>query len=174
MINACAVLLLILINFCGYSQNVFSPLDSLNRYDSSQPLGSPANPKAGLSGLQKWVATPTNGVSIGPGSWDNTGFKAYYLRLNGKSVAFRLKFPKSYLDSANSAKKYPLMLFFHGAGEPACAANGGLYNNEKHLLYAAKYFGDKVDKNDFDGFLLFPQIYTTNPGCFASTWSAEH
>lgn len=155
-------------------QPVFDARDTLLRWDASQPYGSPRNPRTVTSGLQKWVSVETPGISQGSNAFDVSSFKAYFLRLNGKSVAFRLKFPHSYGNPDSAGKKYPLMLFFHGAGEPACVTNGGIYNNEKHLIYGAEYFRNQVDENNFDGFLLYPQIYTTNTGCYATSWNKEH
>lgn len=85
-----------------------------------------------------------------------------------------MKYPASYLNPDSAGKKYPVMIFFHGAGEAACVQNGGIYNNEKQLIYGADHFRKQVDEGNFDGFLLYPQIYTTNAGCFASSWSGDH
>lgn len=150
------------------AQNVFDPLDPIVRWSSSQPLGSAANPNPNLSGLQKWVSVITNGVSTGTGSWDASSFKSYYIRVGTKGVAFRLKFPRSYRNPDSSAKKYPMMLFFHGAGESGCPSNGGVYNNEKHLALGANYFRTNVDNNTFDGFLLYPQMVPADGTCWGS------
>jgi chitodextrinase/dienelactone hydrolase len=156
------------------AQNVFNPNDSIVRWNPSQPYGSAQNPRSSTTGLQKWVSVETDGISTGYSAFDGSSFKSYFLRLGGKSVTFRMKYPRSYGSPDSAAKRYPLMVFFHGAGEPACAQNGGIYNNEKHLIYGANYFRGQVDDNKYDGFLLYPQIYTTNAGCFASSWSTDH
>lgn len=151
----------------GKSQNVFDPADPTIRYDSTKPIGSPENPNPAKLGLQKWVSVPTNSISTGYGSWDATSYKAYYINISGRRLAFRLKFPKSFTNPDSANKRYPLMLFFHGAGEPGCPANGGLYNNEKQLLHGGQLFRDRVDNNEFDGFLFYPQVLTSN--C-SSSW----
>jgi fibronectin type 3 domain-containing protein len=153
---------------CG--QNVFNPSDPIVRFDNSQPLGSPQKPNPSLPGLQKWVSTPTNGVSTGSGAIDVSSFKQYFLNWNGTPMAFRLKFPKSYTNPDSVGKKYPIMLFLHGAGEVGCPTNNGVYNNEKQLYLGAGLFRDFVDKNVFDGFLLYPQMVNKD-GCWGA-WGA--
>ena len=141
------------------SQNVFNPADTIARYDSTKPLGSRNNPSPSRTGLQKWVSVPTNGVST---SFDASSYKAYYINVAGRRMPFRLKFPYSYTNPDSAAKRYPMMLFFHGAGEPGCLTNGGIYNNEKQLLHGGKTFMERVDRNEFDGFLFYPQAYVAN------------
>lgn len=154
----------------SYAQNVFNPQDSILRWNAAEPLGSISNPNPNLPGLQKWVTVETNGISTGSGSFDASSFKSYYIKVGDRAFAFRLRFPRSFTDPDSSGKKYPLRLFFHGAGEPGCPANGGVYNNEKHLLFGAQFFMDKVNAGAYDGFLLYPQNNTTNTGCYASSW----
>ncbi|WP_276485216.1 fibronectin type III domain-containing protein [Paraflavitalea pollutisoli] len=151
------------------AQNVFNPDDPIVRWNSAATLGTSTNPNPNIGGLQKWVSVASNGISTGSGNWDNTSFKAYYINIGGQSFCFRLKFPKNYkTDDVN--KKYPVMLFFHGAGEPGCPSNGGIYNNERQLTHGAKFFRDKVDNQTFDGFLLYPQALTT--GTCNSSWGS--
>ncbi|MBO9571886.1 MAG: fibronectin type III domain-containing protein, partial [Chitinophagaceae bacterium] len=147
-----------------FSQNVFNPADPIVRYNSSSPLGSAQKPNPAKTGLQKWVSTPTNGVSSGVDAFDASSFKAYFINVNNTPMAFRVKFPYSY--ATNPTKKYPVMLFLHGAGEAGCSTNGGVYNNEKQLWLGGKLFKDRVDNNQFDGFLLYPQLVSTS-GCWA-------
>src|SRR5690606_35386911 len=150
------------------SQNVFDPNDPIIRYDASKPKGDPQNPDLDKPGLQKFVSVPTNGISTGATAWDASTFKAYYFNYNGRKVAFRLKFPKSFTNLDSTSKKYPVMLFFHGAGEVGCGPNGGIYNNEKQLALGAKLFSEHVDNGNFDGFLIYPQLTTTDNSCWGS------
>jgi pimeloyl-ACP methyl ester carboxylesterase len=149
----------------AYTQNVFNPADPIVRYSSGASYGSAQRPDTNRLGLQKWVSTPTSGISTGTGTWDNTSFKAYYLYSNGIRVPYRIKFPKSY--TTDPTKKYPVLIFLHGAGEVGCATNGGLYNNEKQLWLGGNLFRGRVDNGSFDGFLIYPQLVTTN-GCWDS------
>lgn len=149
------------------SQNVFNPSDPIVRYSATAVLGTAQKPDPAIRGLQKWVSTPTNGVSTGSGSIDVSSFKQYFLNLNGTPMAFRLKFPRSYSTPDSINKKYPVMLFLHGAGEVGCPSNNGVYNNEKQLYLGAALFRDFVNNNLFDGFLLYPQMVNAE-GCWGS------
>src|SRR5687768_1577444 len=137
-------------------QNVFNPADPIVRYNAGAASGSAQNPDQNTAGLQKWVSTATLGISSGSGSFDASSYKAYFININGAKVAFRMKFPRSYSNPDSVGKKYPMMLFFHGAGEAGCPSNGGLYNNEKQLLHGGRLFRDAVNNNQFDGFLTYP------------------
>ena len=149
----------------AYAQNVFNPADPIVRYSSSATYGSAQRPDTNRAGLQKWVSVPTSGISTGTTTWDASSFKAYYLYTNGVRVPYRVKFPTSY--TTNPTKKYPVLIFLHGAGEVGCATNGGLYNNEKQLWLGGNLFRSRVDNGSFDGFLLYPQLVISN-GCWDS------
>lgn len=154
--------------FSASAQNVFNPSDPIIRYKSTDPLGSSTNPSPSKTGLQKWVSTPTNGISTGTGTWDASSFKAYFANLFGKGMAFRLKFPRSYSNPDSAGKKYPVMLFFHGAGEAGCPSNGGIYNNEKQLALGGNTFRQRVDNNLYDGFLVYPQMVPSDGTCWGA------
>lgn len=153
------------------AQNVFNPDDAIIRYDASKPLGSTEHPDPNVPGLQKWVSTPTIGISTGTDTFDASSFKQYFLNVNGAKMAFRLKFPYSYGNPDSASKKYPINLFLHGGGEVGCNTNGGIYNNEKQLWLGGKLFLEHVLKNEFDGFLLYPQLVVSE-GCFAGWGTA--
>lgn len=138
------------------SQNVFSPSDPIVRYDKTKPYGSSQRPDTNRVGVQKWVSTPTNGVSTGTSIWDASSFKAYFINLNGNKLVFRIKYPKTY--TTNTTKRFPVMVFLHGAGEVGCSTNNGLYNNEKQLWLGGKLFMDAANAGKFDGFLVYPQL----------------
>ncbi|WEK36235.1 MAG: PA14 domain-containing protein [Candidatus Pseudobacter hemicellulosilyticus] len=152
------------------AQNVFNPNDALVRYDANATLGTSTKPNPDILGLQKWVSVAAQGVSTGSGSYDVTSYKAYFININGAKMAFRLKFPKSWANPDSASKKYTIMTFFHGAGEPGCPSNGGVYNNERQMVYGAKLFRDRVDNGQFDGFLFYPQVAVAS-GC-SSDWGA--
>jgi fibronectin type 3 domain-containing protein len=140
----------------SYSQNVFNPADPIVRYDKSKAYGSAQRPDTNRLGLQKWVSTPMNSVSTGSGTWDASSYKAYFINLSGNKLVFRVKFPKTY--TAGTTKKFPVLVFLHGAGEVGCSTNNGIYNNEKQLQLGGKLFKDAVDAGKFDGFLVYPQL----------------
>src|SRR5437870_10590927 len=87
------------------SQNVFNPSDPIVRYSSSQPLGSTQHPDPNKKGLQKWVSTPTNGVSVGTDQFNASSYKQYFINHNGSTpLAFRIKFPHTY--TTNTSAKF--------------------------------------------------------------------
>ncbi|MEP7258413.1 MAG: hypothetical protein ABI687_08495, partial [Flavitalea sp.] len=160
----------ILLTLSGSSiaQNVFDPADAIVRYSSSAAYGSTQKPDSNVVGLQKWVANSTNGVSTGTGAFKTISetYKAYFINYFNTRLAFRIKFPKSYSNPDSVNKKYPMMLFLHGAGEVGCASNGGIYNNEKQLALGGQLFAQRVDANQFDGFLVYPQLRSKDAGCW--------
>lgn len=148
----------------SFSQNVFNPSDPTVRYSSSASYGSAQRPDTNRAGLQKWVSTPTNGISTGSGTWDASSFKAYFLNAVGVKMPYRVRFPRTY--SSDPTKKYPVMIFLHGAGEVGCSTNGGLYNNEKQLWLGGNLFlTESVTNQKFDGFLLYPHLIART-GCW--------
>ena len=121
--------------------NVFDPADPVVTFNAGAPSGSAQNPVTNWGNIQKWVATQRF-------TWDSARFKAYHF--NG--VSYRIMFPRSYQHNVNDGKKYPVMLFFHGAGE-----KGWIYDNELQLLHGGEFFKNKVNSGEFDGFLIYPQ-----------------
>lgn len=159
----------------SYSQNVFNPADPIVRYDQTKALGSSQRPNPAKTGLQKWVSVPTTGVSLGSAAYNASSFKAYFINVNGARMAFRIKFPNTYSKPEGAGKKYPVMLFLHGAGEVGCNSNGGIYNNEKQLWLGGSLFMQRVDNKQFDGFLVYPQLVATTDcwGIWGSTPAAN-
>ena len=163
-----SLLFVFLICLFEYStgQNVFNPSDPIVRHNASQPLGSSQNPDPNRRGLQKWVSTPTNGISTGTDAFDASAYKQYFLNYNGSMpIAFRIKFPRTY--TTNTTARYPAMIFLHGAGEVGCSTNGGIYNNEKQLWLGGNLFLDRVNTGQFDGYLIYPQLVAAS-GCWDS------
>ncbi len=123
------------------AQDVFNPADPIVTYNSAAPAGSATNPtQPPWYVMSKWVRTNRN---LG---WTTSNFKCYIW--NG--MAFRLRFPKNY-NPAN-ASKYPVIIFLHGGGEVA-----GVYDNENQLIWGASVFEQRINNNEWNGFLLFPQ-----------------
>jgi len=140
------LLLLTTIGLLSYAHlfaqpNVFDPADPMVNFNAGAPSGSAQNPVTNWGNVQKWVVTPRF-------TWDSARFKAYHF--NG--VSFRVMFPRSYQHNVNDGKKYPVMLFFHGAGE-----KGWIYDNELQLLHGGEFFKNQVNSGQFDGFLIYPQ-----------------
>lgn len=124
------------------AQNVFDPTDPIINYNSSATPGSATNPFQPSNGVMaKWVRTPYASIT-----WNTSNFKCYIWN----NMCFRLRFPNNY-NPAN-ASKYPVLIFYHGGGEI-----GSVYNNDKQLLWGAQIFEQRINNNEWNGFLLFPQ-----------------
>ncbi|RFS19562.1 T9SS C-terminal target domain-containing protein [Chitinophaga silvatica] len=139
MIRTLRFLMLLLLVWCyipTHAQSALNSNDPVITYDPANPPASPVFDK-----ITKWVRT----VRMG---YNTDSYKCYIY----KNMAFRLKFPKSYVQGANDGKKYPIYLFFHGVGEA-----GTTYDNEFHLLWGGQTWMQRVDDGTFDGFLLYPQ-----------------
>jgi fibronectin type 3 domain-containing protein/pimeloyl-ACP methyl ester carboxylesterase len=160
--------------FLTSGQNVFNPNDAATRYNSTQPLGSAQNPDPNIVGLQKWVSVPTIGISLGGSAYDASSYKPYFINVGGVKLPFRVKFPRSYTNADSASKKYPAMLFLHGAAESGCPENGGIYNNEKQLLVGGKEFMERANANQFDGFLIYPQLWVSQGGCWSAWGTAAY
>ena len=133
---------MILVTEGAYAQsNIFNSNDTVKIYNPADP---PAIPPANI--MAKWVKTTTRITW-----WDTNKFKPYIW--NG--MAFRLRFPNGY-NPADTTKKYPVILFLHGAGEIK-----NIYDNEDQLYWGAQTFQAKIDAAQFNAFLLFPQVSAT-------------
>ena len=134
------LLLLMFLSICYFpvaeAQTALNPNDPVITYDPANP---PANPQ--FDKITKWVRT----VRM---SYNTDSYKCYLY----KGMAFRLKFPKTYVPGTNDGKKYPIYLFFHGVGE-----KGTIYDNEYHLLWGGQTWMNRVDNGQFDGYLIYPQ-----------------
>ncbi len=75
--------------------------------------------------------------------------KRSYLTADGHTLPYRVLYPQNY----NRKKKYPLVLFLHGAGERGD-------DNEKQLVHGAKQFLTAQNRRDFPCFVLIPQCPT--------------
>ena len=62
------------------------------------------------------------------------------------TLLYRILYPVNYKEN----KKYPLILFLHGAGERG-------NDNEAQLTWGANLFLDSANRNKFPAFVIFPQ-----------------
>jgi predicted peptidase len=65
---------------------------------------------------------------------------------DGNTLPYRILFPESY----DSTKKYPLILFLHGAGERGD-------DNETQLMHGAKLFLKEENRKQHPAIVVFPQ-----------------
>ncbi len=134
-----AFLMLLFSSKVSYGQaNVLDPSDPDVIFTSSNQPAVPTYSK-----ISKWGHT--NRLSWNPYS---NGYKSYYF----KGMAFRLKFPKTYVHNVVDGKVYPAILFLHGLGEP-----GNIWDNEYQLLHGGLTHAQKINDGTFDGFMIYPQ-----------------
>ena len=132
-------LVLIMATFLSYvvhGQSILNPTDTVITYNKNSPPSQPA-----WNVIGKWVRTKRL-------TWNTNNYKCYFF--NG--YPFRLRYPKSYNPTANDGKKYPILVFFHGAGEL-----GTIYDNELQLFHGGDVFDAAVTKGTFDGYVLCMQ-----------------
>lgn len=81
--------------------------------------------------------------------------KKEYTPGNGKVLPYRILYPEQY----DKSKKYPLILFLHGAGERGS-------DNEKQLIHGGTLFIADSNHKKFPSFVVIPQCPTD------SAWSS--
>ena len=118
------------------AQSIIDPNDPVITYNAASPPASPA-----WGSIGKWART----VRVG---WNTTNYKCYVF--NG--IPFRVRFPKTYDPTANDGKKYPVLVFWHGAGE--C---GPVTDNEYSLFHGGDVFDAAVANGTFDGYIMVMQ-----------------
>ena len=72
--------------------------------------------------------------------------KKEYVTADGNILPYRILYPDNY----DKTKKYPLVLFLHGAGERG-------NDNEKQLVHGSKLFLKDENKKNYPAILIFPQ-----------------
>lgn len=77
---------------------------------------------------------------------DLSKFEKRVFEANGEQLPYRILYPEHY----DAAKKYPLVLFLHGAGERG-------NDNEAQLVHGTKLFLKPEHRRDFPAIVIFPQ-----------------
>ncbi|HMV08605.1 MAG TPA: prolyl oligopeptidase family serine peptidase [Cyclobacteriaceae bacterium] len=72
--------------------------------------------------------------------------KETFISSTGLSLPYRILFPENY----DKTKKYPVVLFLHGAGERGD-------NNESQLVHGSKLFLDPANRKAYPAIVIFPQ-----------------
>ena len=72
--------------------------------------------------------------------------KVYRSTSSGQELKYRILYPENY----DAAKKYPVLLFLHGAGELGS-------DNEKQLVHGSALFLDPTNREKYPAIVLFPQ-----------------
>ena len=162
------ILLILFISGASMAQNVMTPADPCYKYDSTAPVGTGTNPSIPPGNVVvKWVHDPSqngagrdnsgsNADTIGSHGFDQSTFKCYRYG----NTSYRIRFPNNY--DPNNPSKYPLILFFHGAGEAAhviFARNSPANReNQDQLYWGAQLFEQRINQGEWNGFMLFPQV----------------
>jgi predicted esterase len=160
------ILLTVFISGAATAQDVMTSADGDYVYNAAAAADNAlhTNPTLQNGVVQKWVRDPSQKNRIG---WDQTKFKSYHYG----NTSFRIRFPNNY-DPSNPAK-YPLVLFFHGAGEaPDHTLAHNLpanRENQDHLFWGAQIFEQRMDQGEWNGFLFFPQVMDNS-----SQWDASN
>ncbi len=143
--KAIPALLLVLAAFFTQNvngQSIINPNDTVYTYSSTATKGSSTNPNQPATGvIGKWVRT----VRM---SWNTSEWKCYVY--NG--MPFRVHFPHTYTTAVDGTI-YPLMIFYHGAGE-----DGPVTDNEISMAHGGQVpFQSSIDAGTFDGYIVIPQ-----------------
>lgn len=72
--------------------------------------------------------------------------KQNFVSTTGQNLPYRMLYPENY----DKNKKYPLVLFLHGAGERGT-------DNEKQLMHGSKLFTDSANRKAYPAIVIFPQ-----------------
>lgn len=81
----------------------------------------------------------------------SVGFQKRQLFMGSDTFGYRIMLP----DDFKVGKKYPFVLFLHGAGERGT-------DNELQLVHGSKLFLDSVNRKKFPAIIVFPQCPTTS------------
>src|SRR5262249_48011140 len=84
--------------------------------------------------------------SVAPAKDDLPLEKLIYKDSAGKTLPYRLLKPEGY----DPGKKYPLVVFLHGAGERGT-------DNDKQLVHGVPQFASKENRQKYPCFLIAPQ-----------------
>ena len=73
-------------------------------------------------------------------------YQAKYFIDGNDTLRYRILLPENF----NAKKKYPLVIFLHGAGERGS-------DNEKQLVHGARLFAREDVRKNFPAIVIFPQ-----------------
>lgn len=84
-----------------------------------------------------------------------------YFDSNKKSIPFRILFPENF----DTSRLYPIVLFFHGAGERGS-------DNKQQTINGGRLFLDKENRERFPCIVIFPQC-PENERWVIADWTAD-
>jgi len=79
-------------------------------------------------------------------SWETVPYESYKEVIS--DTHFRIKFPPGYVKGGGT--KYPIVVFFHGAGEFGT-------DNRKQLIHGGQRHHDAIESGEFPGIAVYPQ-----------------
>jgi len=85
-------------------------------------------------------------IVVASNAQDTSLYKAHVFRKGSDTLNYRIMYPPRY----DVNKKYPVILFLHGAGERG-------NDNQKQLIHGAKLFADSLNRAKYPAFVIFPQ-----------------
>ena len=77
---------------------------------------------------------------------NNNSYEEKYFVNQSDTLKYRIQYPKDF----DVSKKYPLVLFLHGAGERG-------NDNKKQLTHGSKLFSNEMNRGAFPSIVIFPQ-----------------
>lgn len=83
---------------------------------------------------------------INTSAQDSLLYKKEVFRKGKDTLNYRIMYPLNY----DVNKKYPVILFLHGAGERGS-------DNKKQLVHGSKLFADSTNRAKYPAFVIFPQ-----------------
>jgi len=124
-------------------QSILNPADSVYTYNANAAAGTVTNPNQPANGtIGKWIRTVR--MSYSTNEW-----KCYIF----EGMCFRLHFPLGYNPTANDGNLYPLLIFYHGAGEA-----GPITDNEESMAHGGQTpFQTASDAGTWPGYIIIPQ-----------------
>src|SRR6185436_12955420 len=99
---------------------------------------------------QGLLKKPNSGTADVPALKPDPAYAPYLKKefafADGKTLPYRILYPENY----DKKKKYPLLLFLHGAGERG-------KDNEKQLTWGGKLFLKSENRTNFPAIVVLPQ-----------------
>lgn len=101
--------------------------------------------------MKKLLALILCSICITAFAQDNSAYQKKWFIKGTDTLPYRILYPQNY----NAKKKYPLVLFLHGAGERG-------NNNEAQLVHGSKLFTDSANRSRYPAIVVFPQCPYTD------------
>jgi len=104
-----------------------------------------------LSGMKTFLSFLLAIISFAGFAQDNSPYQPKTFIRGTDTLPYRIMYPLNY----NPKKKYPVVLFLHGAGERG-------RDNQAQLVHGSKLFADSANRAKFPAIVIFPQCPYTD------------